>query len=202
MAKIDKEEYPSNSLTARDTPRKPKKVATGVVLTREKPFLARVFGENMRSVGSYVMWDVIIPAAKNTLTEIISNGIEMLLYGESDRPSNVRRDRSRSYVSYNSIYDKRSGRKSSGPSRARSRHSFNDVVLESRMDAEEVLSSLVELIDTYDTASVADFYAAVGLEGEWSDNKFGWDNLSTAEVKRIREGYILVLPKPIPLDDY
>jgi hypothetical protein len=63
-----------------------------------------------------------------------------------------------------------------------------------------VLSSLVELIDTYDVATVADFYSSVGLEGEWSDNKFGWDNLSSAEVKRIREGYILVLPKPVALD--
>lgn len=194
--KLNTEDLPSNSITKRSG--EVKKVTTGKIVTREKPFLARFFGESMSSIGQYILWDVLIPAAKNTISEIVSNGIEMMLYGDASRPSSIRRDRGRSYVSYNSIYD-RGSRRTTQP-KARSRHSFDDVVLESRIDAEEVLSNLVELIDTYETASVADFYSAVGLEGEWTDNKWGWDNLSSAEVKRIREGYILVLPKPLALD--
>jgi hypothetical protein len=193
--KLSTQGLPSNSITKRNS--EVKKVTTGKIVTREKPFLARFFGDSMSSIGQYILWDVLIPAAKNTLSEIVSNGIEMLLYGDARPSSGIRRDRSRSYVSYNSIYDRGQRRTTT---RARSRHSFDDVVLESRPDAEEVLSSLVELIDTYDVATVADFYSSVGLEGEWSDNKFGWDNLSSAEVKRIREGYILVLPKPVALD--
>lgn len=195
-AKLSTKDLPSNSITKRSG--EVKKVTTGKIVTREKPFLARFFGDSMSSIGQYILWDVLIPAAKNTISEIVSNGIEMMLYGDARPSSGIRRDRSRSYVSYNSIYH--GGQKRETTSRARSRHSFSDVVLESRMDAEEVLSSLVELIDTYDVATVADFYSSVGLEGEWSDNKFGWDNLSSAEVKRIREGYILVLPKPVALD--
>lgn len=200
MAKPRMEEYPSNSLEGTPQNKTIKKVAKGMIVKREKPFLVRFFSENMQSVGSYIIWDVLIPAAKNTFSEIISNGIEMLLYGEPNRSSRIRRDRSRSYVSYNSIYDDKRSLRRGTTSRTRSRHSFDDVVLESRMDGEEVLGSLVELIDTYDVATVADFYSLVGLDGEWSDNKFGWDNLSTALVKRVREGYILVLPKPLVLD--
>lgn len=195
-----KQKYPSNSITSRGT--KPKKVTkkiSGTIQRRKKPFLARIFSENMPSVGDYIMWDVIIPAAKNTITEIISNGIEMLLYGETDRSPYLKRDRGRTHVSYNSIYDSRK-RTRTVPERARTRHSFDDIVLDSRADGEEVLAGMLELLDIYEVVSVADFYAMVGLDAEWTDNRYGWDNLASAEVRRIRQGYILDLPKPLPLD--
>lgn len=190
---------PSNSMRKQSETKVIKAVAKAKL--REKPFLMRIFSDNMSNIGHYIIWDVLIPAAKNTFSEIITNGIEMLLYGDdqpSRRTSRFSRSRGRSYVSYNSIYDKREARPTL--SRPRSRHTFDDVILESRQDCEEVLSSLLELIDSYDVATVADFYAAVGLEAEWADNKFGWDNLSTAEVRRVREGYILIMPKPLTLD--
>lgn len=199
MAKktLNLEKLPSNSKTTKEV----KQVVTGRVAIREKPFLIRLFGDNLSSIGEYILYDVLLPAAKSTFSDIVTNSIEMMLYGEASNSRRLRRDRGRTYVSYNSIYDRR--RSSSRPSRERrtaSRHSFSDVILDTRQDAEEVLGSLVELVDTYDVASVADFYAAVGLEAEWSDNKYGWDNLASSEVRRVRDGYILKLPKPMILD--
>jgi len=203
------ENLPSNSYSKKrgeddlpsikDSPKK--KVIKGNLVERKKPLLARIFGENTKFVGNYILWDVLIPAAKNTISEIISNGIEMLLYGETRK--HVQRDRGRSYVSYSGFYKEggRQGRDVRDPApRNRNRHTFDDIVLDRRSDAEEVLSNLVDLIDDYGEATVADFYDLVGLNGEWSDNKYGWDNLGRATVKRVREGYILDLPRPVSLD--
>ena len=97
--------YPSNSLTKE----KPKKIVSGRVMRREKPILLRIFGENMNSVGGYIIWEVLIPAAKAAINDMVANGIEMLLYGDTARKSSsnrrIKRVGTGSIVSYNSIYD-------------------------------------------------------------------------------------------------
>ena len=57
-----------------------------------------------------------------------------------------------------------------------------------------------ELIDTYGNVSVADLYDLVGKSSEYTDNKYGWTNLRNAEPVRVRDGYMLKLPKPGPID--
>lgn len=182
-----------------------KRLTTGTVLKKEKPLLARMFGETAREVGGYVIWDVIIPALKEVITDVVTNGIEMLVYGDASRHSRsgrLRRERGRSYVSYSSMYDSPRAERIRDTRRAPSnRHAFDKVVLESRSDAELVLDGLAELISTYGGATVADFYSAVGLPVDYNDNKYGWDSLATSSVERVRGGYILVMPRPIYFED-
>lgn len=84
-------------------------------------------------------------------------------------------------------------------------HSKDDVVrddalvFESRGDAEQVLDSLDELIETYGIVSVADLYDLVGLKSSFNDTRFGWTSFDSAVVVRGRYGYLLKLPKAIPL---
>lgn len=207
---LKKAEYPSNSKTTKkpkEETREVKKVTSAVVVEKDKPLLARIFGDHMQDIGSYVVWDVLIPTMKSTVSEIISNGIEMILYGESGsspsrRRRGISRERDRSYVSYNRMYDDRPRRSSHGKpkDKGRSRHQFNDITIESKPEAEEVLTVLVEAIEMYDVCTVADLYEAVGLPTDFTDHKWGWDNLSSAYVKRDRFGYSLVMPKPEPLE--
>jgi hypothetical protein len=178
-------------------------VTRGAVTQRKEPLLYKIFGgESARNIGDYIMWDVLIPAAKSTITDIITNTIEMIFYGEGSSRStgrHIRRDRTRSFVSYSSLYDNKS-KETPTRSRNRSRHRFDDIIIETRGDAEEVLSQLVELIDMYNVASVSDFYDSVGLTSEFTDHKYGWDNLSKAHIYPVRGGYVIDLPKPFPLD--
>ena len=70
--------------------------------------------------------------------------------------------------------------------RNRSRHDFDDIVLDSRGEAEEVLSTLVDLVEDYGVASVADLYDLVGIESTFVDTKYGWTNLSSLYKPRKR----------------
>jgi len=204
--KMKSEEFPSNSKTTEKKEKETtRKVTKAVVVEKQKPLLTRMLGDHMSQVGTYILWDVLIPAAKSTISDIISNGIEMVLYGEpgTKRKGRLHRDRDRSYVSYNSIYDRQSrrSRQRERPSdRGRSRHQFDDIIIESKPEAEEVLTVLVEAIEMYESCAVADLYEAVGLPTDFTDHKWGWFNLSSAYVKRDRFGYSLVLPKPEPLE--
>ena len=72
-------------------------------------------------------------------------------------------------------------------------------MLETRGEAEEVLARMDELIDMYGQVSVADLYDLVGKTCEYTDNKYGWTNIRNAEPVRVRDGYLLKMPKALPI---
>lgn len=83
--------------------------------------------------------------------------------------------------------------------------SFGSVRVESRAAAKEVLNEVYRAIQEYKYASVAMLYQAADISiplGETSYNRYGWSDISTAEIKpSLRGGYIIVMPKPMPLED-
>ena len=158
-------------------------------------------GTDNPSLMNYILFDIVIPAAKDTISHIVTGGIEMLLYGEKrHRPSNIRRDGSRSHVSYTSFYDGSEDRSRNDNRQAQDRHSFDDVVFSSRGEAEEVLSKMSEIVDEYGLISVADFYDLCNLQSNFTDNRYGWESLKDAFTERTREGYIIRLPRTKPLN--
>jgi len=124
----------------------------------------------------------------------------MLLFGERKSSSRSRmfRDRDRSYVPYNRMArrDDFSDDRRSISRSARSRHDFDDIILETRGEAEDVLSHMVDLIEDYGVASVGDYYDLLGIESNFTDNKYGWINVADGYVDRVRDGYCIRLPRP------
>ena len=59
---------------------------------------------------------------------------------------------------------------------------------------------MVEIIDNYGFVTVADMYDMVDLTAPYTAAKYGWTNIRTAEVIRGRDGYMLKLPKAMPVD--
>jgi hypothetical protein len=212
---LSREQYPGNSLSSRkqlkgdeevDTRVKRKKVVSGKRV--KKSFgkrLASTFneGEAGSEVVSYIMHDVVIPAAKATFADLVEGAIEMLLFG-GERNSRVRRHGGRSYVSYSDMYNKNTGRRDTsrrgGDLRARNRHDFSSIVLSSRQEAELVLTELATTIEEYDVVSVADLYDIVGIDAEFTDAKYGWVEFDGMSTKRVREGWVLDLPRPRVID--
>lgn len=186
-----KEERRENS-----SERKVEKVVKGSVKTKKKNKFTDVFiSEDAANVKSYVLMDVLVPAIKKAISDIVTDGIDMILYGETGRTK--KRSSNSSYVSYRSYSDK--DRRDERRSSHRSGYRYDDIILESRGEAEEVLERMDELLDTYGVVSVADLYDLVGITGNYTDNKYGWTNIRNAEPVRVRDGYMLRLPKPLPI---
>lgn len=153
-------------------------------------------GEDARSVAAYVFEDVIIPATKNLINDMVTQGIERLLFGEYRGRTVSSRS---SYTSYSR--PTRFAREEERPyrnrtARQRNSHDFDDIVLDTRAEAEGVLDRLEQLVVKYGQATISDYYSLVGVSGSYSDVKWGWTNLRSADVRRVRDGYILVLPRP------
>lgn len=201
-----REKYPSNAHSTKGDKkeeRKVERIVKGNVVRKKKTLgkkMAETFiGDDSKNVFQYIIYDVLIPAAKETLSSMVSGGIEMLLFGET-RGRNTRRDKGRSYVSYGDYYKNNERRDRDRERSTRARHNFDDITLDSRGEAEEVLSALVDMVEDYGMASVADYYEMVGVTSNFTDNKYGWTNLSSASVSRVRGGYLINLPRVEPLD--
>lgn len=188
-----------NNIT--DSQKKIEKVVNGSVKTKRKSEIkkfADVFiREDAQKVKNYILMDVLVPALKKAISDIVTNGIDMFLYGET---GHTKKSGSASKVSYRSYYDKREEHRDYNSNRTRTGYDYDDIVLDNRGEAEEVLSRMDELIDVYGLVSVADFYDLVGVTGNYTDNKYGWTDIRSASVVRVRDGYMIKLPRALALN--
>ena len=193
-------EYPNNSHSARENPEKMMgKVVTGTAKTRKKSEakkLANTFlPDDVTSVKSYILMDVIVPGIKNAIADVVS----IMLFGEAGRIGGKKGNGSK--VSYQRYYDdRRDDRRDYARPRAAGGYDFDDIVFESRGDADLVLDQLEAAINQFGLASVADLYDLAGITSpRYTDNKYGWTDIRSARVVRIRDGYILQLPKAVQI---
>lgn len=197
------EEYVGNSNRSKlekEEEHKLEKVTTGSVKTKKKSGISKVanalISEDANNVKSYILMDVLIPSLKKAVSDIITNGIEMLLYGET---SGKRRDRA-DKVSYGSYYSKDRDRDMRDRYRSRSTYEYDDIVLDTRGEVERVIDRLEDSLEEYGTVSVGDLYDLVGITGSYTDYKYGWTDLRSARAERVRDGYLIKLPRALPLD--
>jgi hypothetical protein len=204
-------DYPPNSDKSKAPPREEKEVerVTSADPIRRKPGLGKRFGSTFfggdaRTAAQYMIFNVLIPAAKDALADAGAQGIERLIFGDSraKKRSSQPSSGATGYVSYNRY--SMGGQPREDPQRtitrrARAQHDFDEIVLQSRNEAEVVLERLFDLLSKYDSVSVSDLYSLVGLPANHTDHKWGWTELRGADVSRVRNGFLLDLPEPQPL---
>lgn len=208
-------DYQGNSKKQRESAEKKKteekiveKVISGNVTEKKKPLAERFkdtfLGGDAQSVARYIGAEVLLPALRNLIVDATTKGIERMIYGE--RPMNRQPDY-RPRITYNTPVNRRYSYSPDPRTRANlpdqpsypTPRNQNSLILSSRDDADQVLEQMQNIIDKYDVASVADLRQLVGLDVQFTDNKWGWLSLRGATVSQIREGFLLELPPEEPL---
>lgn len=178
--------------------KKVEKVVTGTVKSKKKSevrkFADMFVSEDAGNVKSFIFMDVLVPAVKKAISDVVTSGIDIILYGESGRS---KKSGISSRISYGSCFDRPRERELT---RTRIGYSYDDIILESRGEAEDVLQRMNEMAATYGLVSVADLYDLVGVTGNYTDNNYGWTDVKSASIARVRDGYLLKLPKALPLN--
>ena len=200
------EEYKSNSHRSKEQAHEPmedkkiEKVVTGTVKQRKKTGLSRAASTFMPgdvdSVKSYILMDVLVPSIKRAISDIGCNGINMLL-GEPTRGKGGNSIGAK--VSYRQYYRDPDERRDYARPRAQAQYSYDDIIFDNRGDAEEVLYRMEELLERFEVVSVADLFDMAGISCNYTDNKYGWTDLRSAHVERVRDGYIINLPRATSL---
>lgn len=175
-----------------------KKVVTGI--RKKKPlgerFKDTFLSEESDTVGSYIVWDILIPGAKEMISDLVTGAINILLFGDAGSRRGNRnnkrvinggyRDYSTSSRVSNRDDERRYGR--------RNRRSFDDVIIPDRQTAIQVLSDMQDLITDYGKCTLADYYDMVDLTWEPTDKFWGWTDLSGVKPRPVHGGCVLDLP--------
>jgi hypothetical protein len=196
--------YKEEQKNAAPEEKRVQKVVKGAVKTKTnevRKFADIFISEDITSVKNYIFMDVLVPAIKKAIYDIVTNGIDMFLYGgtgkgKSSSPSGAK-------VSYRNFYEQKnstSGYRGSESSKNQSGFDYDDLEFENRGDAEAVIGQMQGAIGRYGFVTVADLYDMVDLPTPYTSQKYGWMDVSSAEVIRFRGKYRLRLPRAVPID--
>ena len=198
--------YPGNSHKSKDVkktaPTDEKKIQKRVskpAKTKKKGELRKIAEEfivdDVKNIKTYVITDILIPTIKDTIWDILTNTLDMFLFnGTKDHRKH---GKSSPKISYRDYYDSKNDRGRNYE--IRDRFDYDDLEFDSRGEADAVLTGMLETIDQYGVVSVADMYDMADVTAPYTGNRYGWTSLRNAEVVRVRNAYIIKLPKAKPI---
>lgn len=211
------ESFPSNSRELRAVPdpedkteKKIEKLVDNPVARRKKTLGSRLreLMFNGDNIVEYVVQDVILPAFKETLTEAVGGALDRALFGEngdrrprrSGRPSAFGGTAHTNYNRYSTPAPSRNAPVRAIPSRRS--NDFEDIIFATKVEANRILDQMDRLVDKYGQVTARDVYEMVGESFHYTDEKYGWTDLSRASTRRLNNGgYLLVLPRIEVLED-
>lgn len=177
-----------------------KPVVSGKARTKKnevRKFTGSFFAEDWESIKAFIKNDILIPALKRTFYDVVEGSLSKSLFGGQGGGSRHRGNADK--VSYRD-YTASSRKSDNYRSGTRSVLDYDDIIFDSRGDAEAVLTTMIDIIDQYEEVSVAALYELANVKNApHTANKYGWDNLSRAYVDRNRDGYVIKLPRAMPL---
>lgn len=186
-------------------------VTKGKVRLRKKPlwkkFVEAFRPEDNRGFAEYTLLEVLVPSIKDAIADAGTSAIENAL-GTGPSRRYRRGGGGSGYTSYNRMSSRSRGsrrdRDDDDRPRRRERRSSSDVpeaILDSRVEAEEVLDTMIELLSNYDVVTKRDLLGMLGEPHSFTDEDWGWTDLRGARIHRIgQHGYLLDLPRPEALD--
>jgi hypothetical protein len=186
-------------------PREPvQKIIEGKVVTRRPPWYKRfgrsLIADDAQSMGDWIMVEIILPAVRNLISDTVKGSTDRILYGTSRaRRSGLVGDRPGLRTRYDRISSDPGEPRRMLSRESRARHDFDDVVLSTHAEAVDVVEALIARVERYGAASVSDLYELVGVTGSFADQRWGWTDLRDADVRQVRGGFLLDLPRPEPI---
>lgn len=172
-------------------------------------FKQTFFGGDAKETGKTVWNTVVVPTVKNLFLDAIQQGSERMVLGETrsiSRNSTLPNLLGLGHQAYNKMYSngpmpgQQASPLQSMQRQARATHDFSNFVVANRAGAEVVIDRMYDLLSRDGCVTVADFMDLIGEPADYTMQKWGWMDLRGSQVVRVPQGYLLDLPRPIPLD--
>ena len=171
--------------------------------------------DGIQNVGHKIQQEIIVPALKNIVVDSLSglgdaigHGVQSALFGRDNVQSGRTYRNTSNYSGNTNKYwsNPGAGYSSNRPSRTGYGHPVDveevphsagtDYLIATRGEAIDILTGLKEQLQEYGTARLSDYYDLVGIVStNYTNNEWGWTDLSTARIQAVRNGYIIKLPR-------
>lgn len=191
---------------AEKAPREP--VVQGEVVIRKKSLGRKIkdifFGGDFKNAARYVAAEVALPAFRNMIVDTTTKGIERVIYGPDRATSRTRSPQYGGRTAYYTPPSRTPYQSVMLPNQPpylsrHARQEVGDLIFYSREEAEAVLETLGDIIDKEKVASKAELMEICGKPTQYTDQKWGWSFIGSAEIIQVREGWLLDLPPMEPI---
>jgi hypothetical protein len=186
-------------------PKNIKPLVTSGVKKATRPATRRFFdfllAESPKDLVRRTGREILVPRAKAAVEEALNSFLHGMFWGNSQPPPSqlVRGTVLRGGgINYSQQSTQMSGLQQARQALPQQQHwgNYQDLVCETQQMAEFILANLFETINNYNVVTVADLYEMANITPSPSDGSYGWTNLDTARISKVRNGYSLELPKP------
>ena len=180
-----------------------KPVVSGAVQVQRpatRRFFDFLFAESPKVLAKKIGRDIVVPRLKASFEEAANGFLGGMLWGDgANRPMNhmVRGTVLRGGgVNYAHISDPANALTQARQATVQSSGNYQDIVVPTQQFAEVLLANMYDLLNQYRVVAVADLYELAAITPAPSDNAYGWTSLDTARISKVRDGYLLELPRP------
>ena len=177
--------------------------------------LKRIFlSEDVDHLGEYIFWDVLVPSVQNLFSDMLHTVADVSFSGGRGRRSIASRDSLqrtaalyiRSSANGGSIYNRQSIQT---VQTIRSIDDFMAFIYDVKDDALYVLNAMEQEISDYGVCTVQNVYGYLKSRGivvekepgnYYTNNDWGWTDIKNTKIIRVKNGWMLDLPKPKQID--
>lgn len=174
--------------------------ATQVPRPASRRFLEFLFAESPKNLGAKIGRDVIVPRIKAGVEEAFNAFVHGMFWGNTGvKPmSNMVQGTvlRAGGTQYHQISSLPAGAVTPASQQVTSSGNYQDLVCPTQQEAELLLSNLYDTLNQYRVVAVGDLYEMARIKPNPSDNAFGWYSLDGARISKVRDGYLLELPRP------
>lgn len=206
------DQFPSNSNKAKKPEVEVKQIVSEGVSMRKSPLGKRfrdtfLQGDGPKSTWKRVLFDVVLPGSRDL---VYNTGLEMfqqVLYGATGRriSSGQASNLVSTFTQYSAMSKNASTLGRPDPrgvsfGTAQTANEFGELVMPSRVVAEEVLDNMYEHLQEYGTLTILQLCKMVGIPHNFTYDRYGWTDLQGSKVIRVGADYVLSLPRPIVVE--
>ncbi len=167
----------------------------------------------VKELVSYSVENVVEPRMKemtrdvctgflNMVNDALTKSIDRLIYPDGNSPhKNNSSVKTYTPTTNYTVYSKTNSKPPRESIGTRSSIEVNYIWVETEDEAKQIVNTLIENIDNYGKAKVADLYEMVKIPTTFSDYKFGWSDTKGIGYYRDRGKYFIDLPKPVNIEN-
>lgn len=175
----------------------------GVKIKKRSKFAELFIKEDIDTVKDHVVKNVIVPGIINIVINGVNNALSMFLTGSASGSGYQVINTSK--TGYSTIYSRRNSQPVEIGSANRTR--YDSFAFTTEADAKKLLAGMVLILEKYKICSVEDMFDLiremfdnVNIESSHTDSKRGWTDFSNVDIVQTRDGWVLRLPHPMPID--
>lgn len=183
-------------------PKKLNKVVKDDVVSRKKSGIVRLadvfLKDDIDTMKKEFVENVLIPGFMQWCWDMGTSALSMIFAGRSGRSNTTS---GASPVSYQGYFKQNRTNTPVQQNAANGMQSYRadyaTETLRTREDAENTLAEMRQAIAEQGYVTIAQFYNCIGKTTTWTNEYWGWRDLSEVEIRPVPDGWKIIFPRPI-----